>query len=331
MRISTSIVLGLGLLLASGCTAKAPAPGSGSASAAPRVAFVTNGVADFWILAEKGVEAAAAEIGVEATVHMPPDGLADQKRILEDLLVKGVDGIAVSPIDAVNQTPFLDRLAGSTHLITHDSDAPTSQRLCFIGVDNYEAGRMCGELVTEALPDGGKVAIFVGRLEQDNARLRRQGVIDEILGREWDSSRYDTPATNEVGGYLPADCHHNSGTPYRGLSGLVRPCRTKVPTPLIPARSLTMLRNILARSWCCQLCARNRALLFLSLGPTHEFPATTRHSGRRSGPGRLGRFSAYRCSYQRPGSGLSHPHGQTSLAFRPAFSLQTVPVFRHHQ
>ena len=195
MRISTSIVLGLGLLLASGCTAKAPAPGSGSASAAPRVAFVTNGVADFWILAEKGVEAAAAEIGVEATVHMPPDGLADQKRILEDLLVKGVDGIAVSPIDAVNQTPFLDRLAGSTHLITHDSDAPTSQRLCFIGVDNYEAGRMCGELVTEALPDGGKVAIFVGRLEQDNARLRRQGVIDEILGREWDSSRYDTPGS----------------------------------------------------------------------------------------------------------------------------------------
>ena len=35
----------------------------------------------------------------------------------------------------------------------------------------------------EAIPDGGEVAIFVGRLEQLNARQRRQGVIDELLDR----------------------------------------------------------------------------------------------------------------------------------------------------
>ena len=33
----------------------------------------------------------------------------------------------------------------------------------------------------------------MGRLEQDNARKRRQGVIDEVLGRSFDSSRYDPP------------------------------------------------------------------------------------------------------------------------------------------
>ncbi len=170
-----------------------------NANAGPNLAFVTNGVADFWVLAGKGVEDAAAEIGVKASFHMPPDGLADQKRIIEDLMVKGVDGIAVSPIDPANQTPFLDRIADQTLLITHDSDAPDSKRICFVGVDNYEAGRMCGELVQEALPEGGKVAIFVGRLEQDNARLRRQGVIDQILGREWDSSRYDKPGEKITG------------------------------------------------------------------------------------------------------------------------------------
>ncbi len=188
MRTSFAITC---LLLSSlaGCTAKV----ENSATAAPRLAFVTNGVADFWVLAGKGVEDTASDIGVDASFHMPPDGLADQKRIIEDLMVKGVDGIAVSPIDPANQTPFLDRIAGQTLLITHDSDAPGSQRICFVGVDNYEAGRMCGELVQEALPDGGKVAIFVGRLEQDNARLRRQGVIDQMLGRSWDSSRHDKP------------------------------------------------------------------------------------------------------------------------------------------
>ena len=52
---------------------------------------------------------------------------------------------------------------------------------------------MLGELIRESLPNGGKLAIFVGRLEQDNARKRRQGVIDEVLGRSFDSSRYDPP------------------------------------------------------------------------------------------------------------------------------------------
>jgi ribose transport system substrate-binding protein len=33
----------------------------------------------------------------------------------------------------------------------------------------------------------------VGRVEQDNARKRRQGVIDEVLGRSEDPNRYDPP------------------------------------------------------------------------------------------------------------------------------------------
>ena len=50
-------------------------------------------------------------------------------------------------------------------------------------MDNYKAGRMCGELIKTALPDGGAVMLFIGRLEQDNSKHRRQGVIDELLGR----------------------------------------------------------------------------------------------------------------------------------------------------
>ena len=51
----------------------------------------------------------------------------------------------------------------------------------------------------EALPDGGKVALFVGRLEQDNGRRRRQGVLDELLGRDADPSRFDPPSASLVG------------------------------------------------------------------------------------------------------------------------------------
>lgn len=183
----------LALLFAcGGDTAAGPDDGAGDA---PRVAFVTNGVADFWVFAERGAERAAREFGVEVDVRMPANGAADQQRIVEELLAAGVDGLAISPVDGENQAELVNYAAGVTHVITHDSDAPGTARRCYVGMDNYDAGWLAGELVMEALPGGGKVAILVGRLEQDNARRRRQGVIDALYGRAKDPSRYDAPGS----------------------------------------------------------------------------------------------------------------------------------------
>ena len=161
-----------------------------------RVAYVTNGVDPFWTIAEAGALAAAKEFGVNCEVLMPPKGLVDQKRMVEALLANGIDGIAISPIDAANQVQFLNEAAALTNVITQDSDAPDSDRLCFVGMDNYRAGRDAGKLVKEAMPEGGNVMIFVGRLEQLNAQQRRQGVIDELLDRPVQalgSIEYDPP------------------------------------------------------------------------------------------------------------------------------------------
>jgi ribose transport system substrate-binding protein len=159
----------------------------------PKVAFVTNGVASFWVVAEAGVKAGGQEYGVDVTVQMPPQGIGDQKRMVEDLLTSGIDGIAISPIDPANQTSLINDAARQTNIITQDSDAPASKRLLYIGMDNYDAGRMCGQLIKQAMPEGGSVYIFVGRLEQDNARRRRQGIIDELMDRSHDPARYDAP------------------------------------------------------------------------------------------------------------------------------------------
>lgn len=168
----------------------------------PRIAFVTNGVADFWVIAQRGAEQAALDTGAAVSVHMPAEGLADQKRVLEDLVAQQVDGIAVSPIDPANQVELLDMVAGRSLLVTHDSDAPASARLAYVGLDNYEAGRLAGKLVRQALPQGGKIAIFVGRIEQDNARRRRQGVVDEVLGRARDDARVEDPSAElSAGGF----------------------------------------------------------------------------------------------------------------------------------
>ena len=161
---------------------RSPDQSMAQAPTKPRIAYITNGVDPFWTIAEKGALDAAGKYNVDVNVIMPKDA-GDQKQKIEDLLTRGIDGIAISPIDAENQTPLINQAATKTKVITHDSDAPKANRLLYIGMSNYDAGRMCGQLVKEAIPNGGKVAIFVGRLEQDNARLRRQGVIDELLDR----------------------------------------------------------------------------------------------------------------------------------------------------
>lgn len=148
-----------------------------------KIAYVTNGIDPFWTIAEAGVRAGEKEFDVDCEVLFPPKGLVDQKRMMETLLANGIQGIAVSPIDAANQASFITEAAKHTFMITQDSDAPDSDRMCFIGMNNYTAGRQAGKLVKKALPDGGKVMIFVGRLEQLNAQQRRQGVIDELMDR----------------------------------------------------------------------------------------------------------------------------------------------------
>jgi len=158
----------------------------------PSVAYLTNGVASFWTIAQSGAQQGAREAHATVDVRMP-SGVVNQKEMIQDLLTRGVDGIAISPIDPANQVEIINKACTVTNVITHDSDAPGTHRLCYIGMDNYKAGRMCGALVKEAIPNGGMVMIFIGRLEQDNARRRRQGVIDELLGRDYDPMRYDPP------------------------------------------------------------------------------------------------------------------------------------------
>jgi ribose transport system substrate-binding protein len=158
--------------------------GSGAGGGAKRLAFVTNNASDFWTIARKGCEKADAELSdVTVEFKIPSDGTAaEQKRIVDDLLAKGVDGIAISPVDPDNQTGLINDTAKQTLVFTQDSDAPKSDRACYVGTDNVAAGRQAGELVKEALPSGGKIMIFVGKLDARNAAERLQGLKEALAG-----------------------------------------------------------------------------------------------------------------------------------------------------
>jgi ribose transport system substrate-binding protein len=173
---------------------------SGTGGGKHKLAFVTNNASDFWTIARKGTEKAAADIpGIEVEFRIPSDGTAaEQQRVIDDLLEKGIHGIAISPVDPKNQTQMLNRAAAGALVVTQDSDAPDSNRVCYIGTDNVAAGRQAGELVKEALPQGGKIMVFVGMLDAANAQQRYQGLKEALQGSNVQIIDVRTDGTDRV-------------------------------------------------------------------------------------------------------------------------------------
>jgi len=150
-----------------------------------KVGFVTNNVHEFWTIAEAGTRKAANDLGVEVIFKRPKQpSAASQKEIIDDLLTQGVQAIAISVIDPENQADYLNSIADKVPLITQDNDAPNTRRRCYIGTDNYAAGKDVGKMVKEVLPKGGAIGIFVGQPDPINAKQRRQGVLDQLASEK---------------------------------------------------------------------------------------------------------------------------------------------------
>lgn len=178
-KILGIVALGVALMtcwMISSATAQAPKP--------LKLAFVTNNASDFWTIARAGCEKAKTEVpGIEVDFRMPQDGqAATQKRNVQDLLSRGIDGIAISPIDPANQKQFLNEVAAASLLICQDSDAPDSNRAGYVGTDNVAAGRQAGELIKKAIPSGGKIMVFVGKADAQNAVERYNGIKEALKG-----------------------------------------------------------------------------------------------------------------------------------------------------
>jgi ribose transport system substrate-binding protein len=188
MNKTCSLFLALCLASAfSGCGKKEGEAGSTPAAASAKkrkLAFVSNNAANFWTIARSGCEDAAKQLGdVEVDFRIPSTGsAAEQQQILDDLIARGEDGVAVSPIDPKNQIDFLNKIAGQALLICCDSDAADSKRVCYIGTDNEAAGEQAGQLIKEVLPNGGKIMLFVGFLDAQNAKDRMAGIKKALAG-----------------------------------------------------------------------------------------------------------------------------------------------------
>lgn len=173
-----------------------------------RFVFVAGGADAYWDLCIAGAEATAQELGAELKVLKPTgegeDGLREQLEWLSSLDVEKYDGLALGPIDPERQAAQIDSITEKLTVVTVDSDAPSSQRLCYIGSSNHEAGMMAAQMVKEVLPEGGKVVVLMASLAKTNAAQRKAGFDESLLGVGEDDQQQDAEqnASYEVVDYL---------------------------------------------------------------------------------------------------------------------------------
>ena len=195
----------------------------------PRIVFVTGGSGHYWQITVQGAMAAAQEQGVNLRVEMPADdeSLDEQLKILTHLDTEHLDGLAVSPIDSQGQTHLINRLVREMNVVTFDSDAPLSDRQSHVGTSNFSAGRACGRMVAEAIPDGGQIAVLCANRTKENM-IDRLGGFEERIAQFISRDDGNTPRFAVVGYFedngSDEKCEENirqALTDYADLAGIV--------------------------------------------------------------------------------------------------------------
>jgi simple sugar transport system substrate-binding protein len=115
---------------------------------------------------EEGVKDGAKEFGVNAYQLGPPQAdPAQQVKIVEDLIAKGVDAICVVPNDATAMEPVFEKGKGKGIVVlTHESPEQKNSDWDVETIDNVKFGEFHFEKLAELMGGKGDFALFVGSL-----------------------------------------------------------------------------------------------------------------------------------------------------------------------
>lgn len=158
---------------------------------------------------KEGCEAAAKQLG-DTCYYVGPSVVDEgqQIQVLNDVISRGVDGIAVSATNPKSMARTLERLKDrGIPVVTFDSDLLTEDqklRSTFIGTDNYQFGVELAKKVVEMKPHGGTVCIQSGTAGSLNLDARVQGIRDTLGGGS--QSKPISRLSGQNGWTEPAGC-----------------------------------------------------------------------------------------------------------------------------
>jgi ribose transport system substrate-binding protein len=154
----------------------------------------------FFDVARDGCKKAEEELGgkIECLYIGPGEhgGGEDQLQMVNDLITRQVDGIAVSPSNAAGiVSALVQAKSAGIPVLTWDSDLlPENKdlRIAYIGTKNYDIGVNLAKLVQGIKPDGGTICLQTGGAAAANHNERLQGIRDTLGGMSGTTSPGET-------------------------------------------------------------------------------------------------------------------------------------------
>lgn len=142
--------------------------------------------ASFMIPVKEGIRDAERELeylGVELLlkdIESVDEGA--QMEAIDELEAKGIDGLAIMPVQSESVRERLNRLMEEKEIpvVTFNSDIVGTKRACFVGLDNKKSGRTAAGLMGMMTRGIGKVLVITGFFTNSVNSLRVEGFVQEI-------------------------------------------------------------------------------------------------------------------------------------------------------
>jgi ribose transport system substrate-binding protein len=160
------VYLAVGMLIFTMCLGSSLITNQAKAAEEYKISVVLKALnSDYWKSVKAGAEAAAEKYGVNLSVIGPNNEtqVIQQINLLEDQLVKGVQGLVVAPLRPQAAKTVLEKaVSRDIAVITIDTDAEFEGKTSFAGTGNFQAAEKAGKYFADILAGQGKVAIIRG-------------------------------------------------------------------------------------------------------------------------------------------------------------------------
>ncbi len=154
-----------------------------AAMADTTIAYITNGnTNEGWTLINGGAKKAGQKPGVKFIELAAEKGeLSKQLAIVEDMITRKVNAIAIAPVDSKGIAPAINKaLAAGIKVVAVDTGISGANITSYVATDNIKAAMVQGKWAAEQVKDGDTVIYITGDLGQSTGQERKKGFLDGL-------------------------------------------------------------------------------------------------------------------------------------------------------
>ena len=178
--------------------APAPAPAAAAPAAELTIAYITNGnTNEGWTLINGGAKAGGSAPGIKLIELAAEKGeLSKQLAIVEDMITRKVNAIAIAPVDSAGIAPAIAKaLAAGIPVVAVDTAITGADITSYVATDNVPAAKSQGDWAADQVADTDTVIYVTGDQAQSTGRERKEGFLAGLKAKKPGVKVVEVPTT----------------------------------------------------------------------------------------------------------------------------------------